>query len=101
MADEAFVTLLKERGVEEWNRWRELNPQHQLNFRNANFVGADLKGVNFSDADLRGADFSGGNLSKANLSGTLLFGAKFAKSFKIESEDSEPGAREIRVELDN
>lgn len=97
MADQALIKILKEQGVEAWNEWRKLNPEIELNVRNADFIGGDLSGVEFSGADLRGTNFSGGNLSQTNLSRALLFGAIFAKSYSIQSEDPEPGTRTIRV----
>jgi hypothetical protein len=97
VADQALIKILKEQGVEAWNEWRKLNPEIELNVRNADFIGGDLSGVEFSGADLRGTNFSGGNLSQTNLSRALLFGAIFAKSYSIQSEDPEPGTRTIRV----
>ena len=64
-----LVSILKKGpvGVEQFNRWRRLNPIEEVNLR-----GADLRGANLRGADLRLAD-----LSNAQLDGAV-FGLNYA-----------------------
>lgn len=57
----------------------------QRDFRNLNFIGANLRNVNLSGADLSGSNFakanlSNSNLSRANLTDAVLTGAKLVKT---------------------
>lgn len=83
VADEAQARLLKEKGVEAWNDWREAADNNTIDFcpvdlsgtdlrdadlKEISFIGANLERTNLSGADLRGADLTGTNLKRANLS---------------------------------
>ena len=59
------VSLLK-KSVEEWNQWRNENPE----------VTPDLEGASLSKANLAGANLTKANLHMANLFETNLKGAK-------------------------
>ncbi len=98
--------ILKNQGVEAWNKWRDENPDVKPDLRGADFIGADLmlkfnietdvractnftntdfrnaklSNTNLNNADLSGADLSGANLSSAKLYGARLNGARLYKT---------------------
>ena len=84
MASPEHLEILKQ-GVEQWNKWRETNPEASPDLRAANLREADLRGANLGLAkvpgpklfrvDLREADLSKADLSGADLSGADLSGA--------------------------
>ena len=65
MANQEQLKILKS-GVENWNRWREENPDEiidlydlnirEINLRGANLRGADLQWANLIETDCRKAD---------------------------------------------
>ena len=75
------VSLIK-KSVQQWNQWRENNPEvipdlEGINLANANLNNANLAYANLNNANLRGAYFIGSNLKGAdlflaNLEGTTL-----------------------------
>ena len=86
MANQEQLEILKQ-GVEGWNKWREENPDIEIdlseanlgkaNLRSANLREADLSNTNLSQAELletilRHADLHGANLNEANLHGADL-----------------------------
>jgi uncharacterized protein YjbI with pentapeptide repeats len=78
--DDHVAQLMK--GVDNWNAWREENPDIRLDLSGADFSRANLGGVNFGRSrpyskapDLRNARFIDANLSKAALDGADLSGA--------------------------
>lgn len=80
MANEELLRLLKEGGVEEWNKWRMKFPFVKVNLSEADLSSADLRYVNLSsadlsDANLHSADLSSANLRNANLSDANLHSA--------------------------
>ena len=85
MANKKQLTILNQDGVEAWNKWREKNPDIEIDLSDANLSDvdlsgadlsvADLSGANLSEANLREAIFSDANLSDANLSDADLSGA--------------------------
>jgi hypothetical protein len=52
MANKEHLAILKQ-GVEEWNKWREGNPE----------VRPDLRGIRLRNAKLSGARLNGSDLS--------------------------------------
>jgi uncharacterized protein YjbI with pentapeptide repeats len=66
MANEEQLSILKQ-GVEVWNKWRDENPEVEIDLSVSNLLGADLFGANLNNADLSGADLSGADLNRANL----------------------------------
>lgn len=58
------------RGVETWNKWRELHPKIQPYLLNADLIKRNLEGINFE----------GAYLHRANLAGANLYGAKLYKA---------------------
>ncbi|HEX3105680.1 MAG TPA: toll/interleukin-1 receptor domain-containing protein [Terriglobales bacterium] len=75
MADEAQVKILKEQGVEAWNRWRQMSTEASLDLR-----GADLAGVNLRTANLSGVNLTGAKLTKADLTQATLTAARLSKA---------------------
>jgi len=71
MANPEQLKILKS-GVENWNRWRDDNPNVKINLRNA-----DLSGLCLVNADLRHAFLMESNLSESNLSDANLIEADF------------------------
>jgi len=94
MANQEYLDVL-EQGVDEWNKWREENPEirpdlhkanlsrgnlrlaylHKASLRAANLGGTNLRGADLSGAYLLGAYLRGANLRGADLSGANLLGA--------------------------
>ncbi|BAY99935.1 pentapeptide repeat protein [Tolypothrix tenuis PCC 7101] len=68
------------RGVEEWNRWREKEPNTIPDLTGANFKHNNFAGIDFTKADLRDCDFRAKNLSKANFSKANICGCDFRNS---------------------
>jgi len=84
MANPEHLEILKQ-GVEQWNRWREDNPDvapdlRYADLRAANLCGAHLRKADLSSADLRMADFHGANLSGAALRGANLSGVSLGRA---------------------
>lgn len=96
MAIEEHFDKLRQ-GAKVWNKWREENPDVQLDFRGANLsrksfsdvhvraarLGLSLPtgpfpliGANLSKADLRGANLRGADLTETDLRGADLAGAQ-------------------------
>jgi uncharacterized protein YjbI with pentapeptide repeats len=68
---------LLERGVEEWNAWRERHPDFRPYLKNANLSWTnkhipDLSGINLSHADLDDVDLTGQALFDADLTDASL-----------------------------
>lgn len=86
MANEEHLAILRN-GVAVWNRWREENPDVQIDLRSAdlrdenlsgaNFRNAALSGCNFHDAFLNKTDFSSADLRSAQLTGAQIREASF------------------------
>jgi len=94
MANNAQLQILKS-GVEQWNRWRDDNPDvvpdlsyamldnavlqganlRRANLRETHLVKADLRETHLQGAKLTGAWLDAVDLSGADLSGADLFGA--------------------------
>jgi uncharacterized protein YjbI with pentapeptide repeats len=73
VANQEHVELLK-RGVDEWNQWRENNPNLRPDLREIELKRVDLRGVNLRKVDLSGAVLRGANLSKVDLSKAVYNG---------------------------
>jgi hypothetical protein len=93
MADPYHIEIL-ERGVAEWNQWRQRSKSvapnldsadlaaiakdfSGINFRNASIKGTKLSGVNLADADLYDAKLNEAELVDASVEGADLRGADF------------------------
>lgn len=80
VADEAQVKLLKEKGVEAWNEWREANPEIRPDLSRTILGGLDLVGADLSRAKLGSSNISGANVCGANLAEADLSGADLCQS---------------------
>jgi uncharacterized protein YjbI with pentapeptide repeats len=82
--DQQFFLSLARRGREEWNKWRDENPEVEVTFEKVDFREPENATINFSDfkfgvANLSGVTFGGGaKLSGATFAGySNLSGATF------------------------
>ena len=75
MADEKQLKILKEKGVEAWNKWRENNPDVEIDLSGANLIQVHLSDANLSNANLGGADLYRAILKNADLLSAILFDA--------------------------
>ena len=85
MADKEQLRIIKEEGVEAWNKWRENNPDVEINLdeaelRKAKLSRANLRKARLMNARLTGADLSGADLSGAVLSGNSLTNARLTRA---------------------
>ena len=71
MANEEHLAKLRE-GVEDWNAWREANPEVRPDLRAVILNAAKLTKANLFEADLREADLRGADLRRADLRETAL-----------------------------
>ena len=74
MANEEQLAILH-KGVEQWNQWREDNPDEKIDLSGASLIRADLSEANLIEADLEWA-----KLNQADLSGALLHVAHLSKA---------------------
>jgi hypothetical protein len=63
VADPKLLALL-DKGVENWNWWREEHPDFQADFSGADFASRNLRGASFQKANLRGCNFSRADLRR-------------------------------------
>ncbi len=75
MANPEHLAKLKE-GVEDWNKWREENPDIKPDLSEAILKRDTLSGINLSEVNLSGAELWSVNLSEAYLSQVNLTDAK-------------------------
>jgi uncharacterized protein YjbI with pentapeptide repeats len=83
MANQEHVALVRQ--VDDWNRWRERNPDlipdlsradlAGANFTRANLIKTDLMRADLSRVNLTGADLTNADLIRADLSGAKLIKA--------------------------
>jgi beta-lactamase regulating signal transducer with metallopeptidase domain len=101
-----------DRGVTEWNRWRDEHPDimpnlvgvnlseanlEGANLENAKLMGADLKEANLKNAILTGAKLQGANLKEATLEGTVFTGAELTGADLKEVDLTGKDLRGIRL----
>ncbi len=84
MANDEQLKILK-RGARAWNKWRNKNPNADVelsraDISKANLSGADLSKAYISEANFEEADLSRANLMKAVLSGTNLYRANLTNT---------------------
>lgn len=111
--DDARTGALKlltggEKGVLEFNKWRENQPHLVLDLSKAKLKGVDLSRANLSSIDLSEADLSGAhlwrtyfyrtNLRGANLSGVSFNEADFRGASYIYATMSEELLQEIELQ---
>lgn len=102
MANQEQLEILKQ-GIEVWNKWRNENPNVEVDLIFGNLVGADLIGANLVVADLSGAKLNGAFLNFADLSGANLVGADLNGAFLVVANLSETdlsGAKLVGADLD-
>ena len=75
MANEEHVAIVKQ-GPKALDKWREENPDTELDLKRADFSKVKLSVMNFRGANLGGANLSGTDFTGADLSETSLWGAK-------------------------
>jgi len=95
MANKEHLKILR-LGASEWNKWREVNPNVEPDFKEAildrvllkganlqqaNLQNADLQKANLQQANLQSADFQKANLRQANLQNADLQGADLKKTY--------------------
>ncbi len=74
MANENHLEILGQ-GAEEWNKWRQENPDITPDFGWANMPAMDLRGYDFENANLKLAFCKSCNFTGANLKNSNLYGA--------------------------
>lgn len=74
MADQRHLNILK-KGVEDWNSWRQREPDIIPDLRNASLGESHLNHINLSYANLSSAHLGWANLTGAHLEHTNLNGA--------------------------
>ena len=79
MANEELLKLIKQ-GVEDWNAWRENNPDPEVDLSTADLRGINLQSANLKNAILREAKLQFVNFNKANLEGAILDKAKMQET---------------------
>jgi len=97
MANPEHLAMLQ-RGVPEWNEWKQMNPEATpdlssvnlsgTNLQQADLVNCDLHDVDLSRADLRGAKVYSSELTEAKLNAAILIGANFMGA-KLDRSDLE------------
>jgi hypothetical protein len=90
MADKGQLERLRKEGVQPWNRWREENPNVEIdlsgaNLNEANLDEADLIRANLNEANLDEADLSRANLNEANLDEADLIRANLIRAYFNEA----------------
>ena len=80
MANQEHMDILV-KGVDEWNAWRNHNPEIQPDLSGANLRAANLRGINLKDAAVVEADLTTARLTSAELSG-----ARVTRAILIEAD---------------
>ena len=106
-----------QQGVDEWNKWRDENPEiepdlsdcdlSEMRLNNANFGDTDLRRSNLKNTDFRGsnlvrADLRAANISKASFNLAKMREANFSEAYIRESDLSEADLKRayfIRADL--
>ncbi|MGC9994147.1 MAG: toll/interleukin-1 receptor domain-containing protein [Terriglobia bacterium] len=84
MANPKLLKILKS-GTEAWNAWRSKNPHVVPYLREANLVGADLRGAWLWGANLREAVLRQADLREADIVGAYLRGADLGEADLTEA----------------
>ncbi len=107
MANDEHLSVLLQ-GPQQWNRWRDANPEVKPDLRQADLHEAELSGVNLSyaaligadlhQACLQGANLEGANLRHADLRGTNLRNADLHQAIlaKTDLRDAHLNGADIR-----
>lgn len=107
MANPEHLIIL-DRGVYDWNKWRQENPGIRPDLSGVNLQKADLFGANFKNVDFSGANLwkagmsdvnlSGSDLLKVNLSGADLQRANLCGSDMVIADLREANMRKANLE---
>lgn len=68
-----------QKGVSDWNKWRQTHGQLFIDFSELNLVDKNLSGVNFQNVDMSDCEFEKVNLENANLRSCVLNRSKLIK----------------------
>ena len=98
MPNEKHFEIVQQ-GVEEWNKWREENPEIEPDLSDIDLSDMKLNNANLSDTDLRrsilrNTDFRGANLVRADLRAVNINKASFNLAKLREANFSEAYLRE-------
>lgn len=98
MPNEKHFEIVQQ-GVEEWNKWREENPEIEPDLSDIDLSDMNLNNANLSDTDLRrsilrNTDFRGANLVRADLRAVNINKASFNLAKLREANFSEAYLRE-------
>jgi len=93
MANEKHLEIIRQ-GVEQWNQWREDNPEIEPDLSDVDLSNLKLNNANLSDTDLRrsilkNTDFRGANLVRADLRSASINKASFNLAKMREANFSE------------
>jgi uncharacterized protein YjbI with pentapeptide repeats len=88
MANPEHLEILKQ-GVEDWNKWREENPDIEPDLYGADLECGYFAGGNFRKTNLYRANFTGADLEAADLRGANLGEANLLKAFLVKADLSE------------
>ena len=69
----------EQKNMEEWNHWREMNPNSEIWLQKADFQHFILTGANFRKTHCEGANFSDAHCEGANFNSARCEGAKFTR----------------------
>jgi hypothetical protein len=97
MAEQLHLKLISEDSVKTWNKWREENPNIQVDLSQANLSHINLSEANLSQANLIAANLSQANLSQANLIQTNLIVADLSHSNLRRADLSVADLREANL----
>ena len=91
MANQEHLKRLKNSSVEEWNKWREDNPDIEINLSNADLRHLNLSGINFSkvvlaNANLEFSCLKNSSIDSANLNEVILNNADMSNSTLAHSK---------------
>ncbi|AFY39781.1 pentapeptide repeat protein [[Leptolyngbya] sp. PCC 7376] len=86
MANLEQVNLLTTGGVKQWNKWREDNPNIEINFSHANLQNTNLDFVNLKNAQLDSTNLENSQLYNASLKAANLENANL-KNVELDSSN--------------
>lgn len=84
-AIELLYRCVKIGDMNEWNLWRQSNPEIEIKLEGIDLYGANLRNVDFHNTDLRFASLESCDLSFANLEGANLSPSNLNSATLIET----------------
>jgi len=79
MANEEHLKLIQQE-INDWNAWREKNPEIHPDLSEADLRGAKLQKINLDNSNLKGCKLQFSNLTGASLEGANLTKAKLQET---------------------